>query len=139
MEFELKLSTTWSIPSSTLLSLVSVFLVVWFLFAFFSEESFFFLAWPGLGLLSFYLSLQHSWDGRFVTPWLTYFVEMGGFTNYLLSLTSNHNPPDLYLLSSWDYLMWATMPRQKWFLNENNSCLAKLANLYISFPMIVLE
>jgi hypothetical protein len=52
---------------------------------------------------SFYLYLPHSWDDRQPPPCPAFFVEMGGFANFLPELAWNLSPPDLHLPSRWDY------------------------------------
>jgi hypothetical protein len=83
-------STAWARPSSP------------FCFRYFSDQGLIF-AWAGLRLWCSELLPPMSWDDRLIPPGPAYFVEMGFLTNFLSRLTSNFDPPDFFLLSSWDY------------------------------------
>jgi hypothetical protein len=62
--------------------------------------SWFFLGWPGLWYPC--LWLLHIWDHWHIPPHVNYWLRWG-FTNFLPNLTWNCDPPDLCLLSNWDY------------------------------------
>jgi hypothetical protein len=56
----------------------------------------------GLGSRFSYLCLPHIWDYRHKPPFPAHWLRWG-LANFLPWLASNHNPSNLYLLSSWDY------------------------------------
>jgi hypothetical protein len=49
-----------------------------------------------------------NWDHRHASSCLGYWLRTGVFCTFLSGLTSNHDPPDLCLLSSWNY--WCVPP-----------------------------
>jgi hypothetical protein len=61
------------------------------------KKNFFFFAVPGFELRAY--TLSNSTSPIFVKG----IFELGSLLNYLPGLASNRDPPDLCLLSSWDY------------------------------------
>jgi hypothetical protein len=83
-------STTWTIPPplSALIIIQIVSQVLW-------------PPWPEPW--SFYLCFSCSWNDRHKIPYPTYWLRSGCLTNFFTELASNHDPPDLCLLSNQDY------------------------------------
>jgi hypothetical protein len=63
----------------------------------------YFLLRACLGPWSSYLCLPCSWIIDCITIYTQLVVWDRGLANFLLRLTLNCNPPDLYFLTSWDY------------------------------------